>query len=42
MNKVILCLGSKCGNVMNNELGVEREIKALGDKTFYYNSDAGK
>lgn len=42
MMKVILCLGSKCGNGMNNELGVEREIKALGNKTFYYNSDAGK
>lgn len=42
MMKVILCLGSKYGNVMNNELEVEREIRALGSKTFYYNSDAGK
>lgn len=35
--KVILCLGSHYGKVMNNELG--KKTRALGSKTFCNNSD---
>lgn len=42
MMKVILCLGSQCDKVMNNELGVGRKTRALGSKTFCNNSDTRK
>lgn len=42
MKVILLCLGSQCGNVMNNELRVERKTRALGSKTFCNNSDTRK